>query len=206
MQERLVDLWEEGHAPRKVSIADLARYVNFEHLQKLSFKNPMLRRHLLDRGLEQFKAGSILPTHLEMGQKWKTKIEEGVIPKVSLRWINSTAGFGLFAEEDLEEGTFVGEYVGEVRENNDHLRLSDYLYAYPLLDELGRNFVIDAQKGSLTRFINHSYHPNLFPTYAYVDGLYHMILITDRPIHRGTQLSYNYGRKYWAIRQSPEEL
>lgn len=201
-----VDLREEGQPPQLVSIKELEDSLHFHYLPQLSFKDPIQEVHLLEEGLRQAKLGQVLPEYLHNGQKWKKEIEEGFIPQVSVRWIDPEVGYGLFVEEDLEEGTFVGEYIGEVRKNDDHLFVSNYLHVYPLCDEIGRNFVIDAHKGSLTRFINHSYTPHLRATYAYVEGVYHMILVTLHPIFKGTQLTFNYGKNYWYYRSQPKEL
>lgn len=206
LKESKINLWEEGQPPQLVSIKELEDSLHFHYLPQLSFKDPMEEMHLLEEGLKQAKMGEVLPEHSSNGQKWKREIEEGFIPKVSVRWIGPEVGYGLFLEEDLAEGVFVGEYIGEVRKNNDHLVVSNYLYTYPLLDDIGRNFVIDAHQGCLTRFINHSYTPQLRATYAYVDGLYHMILVTLHPISKGTQLTFNYGKNYWYYRSPPKVL
>lgn len=193
---------QEDQKFKEVSIKELERSLSFEYLPSLIFQNSALQQHLF----EQAKEREIRPLHLENGARFKKEIEESYIAPVSVRWIDPEIGFGLFAEVDLEEGTYIGEYVGEVRPNNNHLFLSDYLYSYPILDEIGRNYVIDAHKGCLTRFINHSYQPNLDSPYAFVDGFYHMILLANRPIKKGEQLSFNYGKNYWAIRTQPKEL
>jgi SET domain-containing protein len=66
--------------------------------------------------------------------------------------------------------------------------------------------VIDATKGNLTRFINHSIHPNLKPIHVFYEGFYHLIFLALRRIEKGTQLSYDYGKNYWYIREKPVEL
>lgn len=140
------------------------------------------------------------------GIKYRKLIESAYIPKVSIRWISEKVGYGLFTEEDLQENVYVGEYVGLIRKNDDHTQFNHYLYSYPVLDFIGRNYVIDASKGNLTRFANHSFEPNLQPVYAYFSGFYHCIFTTLRPILKGTQLTYNYGKKYWYIRGTPTTL
>ena len=70
-------------------------------------------------------------------------------------------------------------------------------------DEDGINYVIDATNGNLTRFINHSYNPNLQPMYAFIEGFYHLIFLTIKPIKNGEQLAYNYGNNYWYLRGKP---
>lgn len=74
-------------------------------------------------------------------------------------------GWGLFAQEDIREGTFVIEYVGEVinvKEMERRMALkrvkSDPNYYFM---DLKGGLIIDAdEKGNLARFINHSCMPN----------------------------------------------
>ena len=78
-----------------------------------------------------------------------------------IRYINDTIGYGLFANRTFKEGQLVGEYTGEVTVS--------YFYKKPPPGDyvLGKrgflyNVFIDASKmGNQTRFINHSYTPNL---------------------------------------------
>ena len=57
---------------------------------------------------------------------------EGFMADVSIRWIDSTYGYGLFAETDLVKGAYIGEYTGLVRQmyrlNPDH---NAYCFHYP---------------------------------------------------------------------------
>ncbi len=156
---------------------------------------------ILEKGMQKEQESLVLPEHLALGKRLDERS-----PLVSVGWCGETVGWGLFAEEDLEEDVIVGEYTGHVRKNDDHLSINNYLYAYPIDDPIGRNYVIDATHGNLTRFINHSFWPNLKPCYAFSQGLYHVLLITLYPIKKGKQLSYDYGRLYWFVRSPPENF
>ncbi len=140
------------------------------------------------------------------GKHYGPLIHSAFIPKVSVRFVSEEAGYGLFAEEDLPANSYVGEYVGKIRKNNEHGTFNHYLYSYPVLDSIGRNYVIDATWGNLLRFANHSFTPNLKPCYAYCFSFYHTIFITLRPIVKGEQLTYNYGKNYWYSRGTPLTL
>jgi SET domain-containing protein len=92
-----------------------------------------------------------------------------------------------------------------LRKNNQYT-LNNYLYEYPIPDEIGRSHVIDATSGSLMRFVNHhSAQPNLKPLYAFSGSLYHLILVTQRRVAKGEQLTYDYGQNYWYVRSPPLE-
>lgn len=118
---------------------------------------------------------------------------------------NDDVGYGLYAEQAIEKDSYLGEYTGIVRKNDRRYLepLNNYCYEYPIQDEIGRNYVIDATSGNATRFINHSSSPNLKPVYAFIDGFYHLIFLALDRIERGTQLSYDYGTNYWYLRNPP---
>ena len=123
-----------------------------------------------------------------------------------MRWIDEDVGYGLYAEEAIEAGEYVGEYTGTVRRNDRRYfePLNNYCYEYPVLDEIGRSFVIDATRGNATRFINHSFDPNLKPIHVFVEGFYHLIFIAIKRIEKGYQLAYDYGVNYWYVRNPPK--
>lgn len=180
----------------------------FLYLSHNSFISEDERERILAKGNERLSQGHVSQAVLELGRRFALEIKEGFLAKVSVRWIGTGIGYGLFAEETIAAGSFVGEYTGIVRENN--LRylepLNNYCYEYPILDAIGRSYVIDATHGNLTRFINHSTKSNLQPAYAFRDGAFHCIFLALREIQKGEQLSYDYGKSYWYVRPAPEPL
>lgn len=174
---------------------------------QIQFRSSAEKEEILKRGLEALQLGQVSQEALELGGKFKSKIESSFSPKVSIRYIDERIGSGAFAEEDLKANEYIGEYTGIVRENSPYLTpLNNYCYEYPVPDFIGRSYVIDATQGNFTRFINHSRRPNLKPIHVFVDGFYHLIFLSIRNIEKGEQLSYDYGAKYWYIRSSPEEI
>lgn len=190
------------------SIQELETHLNFKYLPQIAFETPADQQDILERGVLKLKNNEVNAEALELGTKFHRKIESAYIPQVSIRWMGASVGYGLFAEEDIEAGTYVGEYTGIVRKNDRRYLepLNNYCYEYPVPDYIGRSFVIDATQGNLTRFINHSSSPNLQPMHVFYEGLYHLIFIARRQIEKGTQLSYNYGQNYWYLRQKPIEI
>jgi hypothetical protein len=179
--------------------------LSYDHLPHNEFVD---KADVLRRGLEELAKGNIPKEAIALGTKYRREIEVGYEPNVSIRWVSEKVGYGAFAEEVIEPDTFVGEYTGVVRENVRvyFQPLNNYCYEYPVPDDIGRSFVIDATKGNFTRFINHSKKPNLKPVYAFLDGFYHLILISLCKIEKGEQLSYEYGARYWWLRDPPEEI
>lgn len=175
------------------TVKQLERWLNFIYLSHNSFETPQDRNEIKEKGINQ----EITAQALELGIRFAQEIKTAYLPKVSIRWINKQLGHGLFLEENLEEG---------VNERRFGQPLNNYLYEYPINDEIGRSYVIDATQGNATRFINHSFTPNLQPIHVFCEDFYHLIFITLCAIKRGEQLSYNYGSSYWAIRESPSHL
>jgi len=161
--------------------------LEFKYLPSISFKSKKAKLDILNRGLAELQKGNVPASSLKFGEKYRNEIESGDCPPVSVRFISKEVGHGVFAEEPIPKGSYLGEYTGIVRENRRvyFAPLNNYCYEYPIPDQIGRSFVIDATTGNFTRFINHSYKPNLEPEYAFIDGFYHVIFISRREIRRG---------------------
>ena len=106
-------------------------------------------------------------------------------------------GHGIIAKQDIEPGTFVIEYVGEVlnykqylsrsekmnRENNSHLYFMT----------MSQDEIIDAsKKGNNARFINHSCDPNCKTQKWLVDGKTRVGIFAKCFIAEGTELTFDY--------------
>ncbi len=188
-----------------LSIKELEKRLKYRHVPLNEFESTAEMETVRQKGLQQEKRGEIPQIALKFGKKFHTHILSSYIPEVSIRWVHPSVGYGLFAEETLPKNRYVGEYTGVVRQNNRRYfePLNNYCYEYPVLDDIGRSYVIDATAGCLTRFINHSPTPNLKPLHVYWEGFYHLIFIAQQKIKPGEQLSFDYGETYWYIREKP---
>lgn len=187
---------------KNMSLEELQERLQFQFLAHNAFES---KEEVLAKGL----ASQPSEEAVKLGKQFIEKIKAAYIPDVSIRWVDENVGYGLFAEEIIESGSYVGEYTGQVRENDIRRYLeplNNYCYEYPVLDSVGRSFVIDAIQGNLTRFINHSFTPNLRPVHVYYDGFYHLIFLAVQKIESGTQLLFNYGQNYWYLRGKPSEM
>lgn len=186
------------------SIEELETALQFKFLPQITFENAQEQAIIYERGLKHAPSSEAL----ELGHKYIHSIKKAYIPQVSIHELGKKVGYGLFTEEDIPINTYVGEYTGIVRKDNQRYfaPMNNYCYEYPVLDELGKSHVIDATSGNLTRFINHSYKPNLKPIHVFHGGYYHLIFISLLNIKKGEQLCYNYGRRYWYVRSPPEDL
>lgn len=136
--------------------------------------------------------------------KWHAKDRsEGHIADVSVRWIDDTIGYGLFAERDLPSQLFIGQYTGVLRQwymtKRNH---NAYCFHYPTPLWKLRTFMIDAlDGGNETRFVNHGDTPNCEPAIQLDRGLLHVFFRTTKAVAYGDQLLLDYGKDYWQRRQ-----
>lgn len=181
----------------------LQRHVGFRYADSLVFNNPR----------EKMQLQSLLPWSKRLGfyskqnsllrRKYEELHHEKRHPKVSIRWIDGRIGYGLFTEEPLNEGAYLGEYCGLIFESTpQEVRGKGYCFHYPTRLGALSFWVIDAEKiGGLTRFVNHSDTPNLKMECMVIDRLQHFILVSDRPINAHEELRWDYGLDYWMIRR-----
>ncbi|MQL82312.1 hypothetical protein Taro_014784, partial [Colocasia esculenta] len=106
-------------------------------------------------------------------------------------------GSGIIADEDIKQGEFVIEYVGEVI---DDKTCEDRLWQMKhrgetnfYLCEINRDMVIDATfKGNKSRYINHSCQPNTEMQKWIIDGETRIGIFATRDIKKGEDLTYDY--------------
>ncbi|XAR64522.1 Histone-lysine N-methyltransferase [Bertholletia excelsa] len=106
-------------------------------------------------------------------------------------------GSGIVADEDIKQGEFVIEYVGEVI---DDKTCEERLWKMKhrgetnfYLCEINRDMVIDATyKGNKSRYINHSCCPNTEMQKWRIDGETRIGIFATRDIKKGEHLTYDY--------------
>ncbi len=100
----------------------------------------------------------------------------------------SSAGLGLFAEEDIKKGQFIIEYTGEkITTAEAQKRGGKYLF------EINSKWTLDGKDRKYTaRYLNYSCDPNCEP--RNVSGKIKIYAIKN--ILAGTELTYDYGEEY----------
>lgn len=122
--------------------------------------------------------------------------------ETSIRWLGQEIGHGVFAEEDVFSGGFIGIYGGVVQDRS-LVKDRDYAWAYPgkTLEE-GRLTLDAAQKGNELRLVNDGKHPNcIMKSILGNDGFWHICYIAIQDIAKGDQLLISYGPSYWDTRK-----
>ncbi|KAF2325625.1 hypothetical protein GH714_031284 [Hevea brasiliensis] len=106
-------------------------------------------------------------------------------------------GAGIVIDEDIAQGEFVIEYVGEViNDKTCEERLWNMKHRGETnfyLCEINRDMVIDATyKGNKSRYINHSCSPNTEMQKWIIDGETRIGIFATRDIKKGEHLTYDY--------------
>lgn len=168
----------------------------------LYFQEEKVRKKIIKQTRALYRKGELTRRQLWMGSYYRQEIESPFIPDVVFRWIDETVGWGLFADRAFRKGEFIGEYGGVLRKRKREDRKNSYCFQYAISEEHFPSYNIDARdRGGVTRWINHSFQPNLLTTLATFDEVTHIILVVNEPIPKGAQLFYDYGKDYWAARK-----
>ena len=194
----------------------------FTPLDKKIFYTPQERKEFFDqRGVEYLNKhiidyAPILDTDAHTSEKYLSNVQENddltdlygldiekqtLIP-MSIRWISEDIGHGIFAEEDVRAGGFIGIYGGVVRDRS-LVGSKDYAWSYPGQTLDGGRITLDAaEKGNELRLINDGKDPNCIVTYIIgYDNLWHVCYVAQKNIKKGDQLLISYGPSYWDTRK-----
>ncbi len=124
--------------------------------------------------------------------------------RISIKYINSKVGYGIFAKESIAPYSTLTHYVGEMLPTKLLKESHDSTFSF----EHFPDFSIDAmKKGNWARFMNHAdlgKKSNNVVVWEYYTKKSPFILFTagHRGIKKGEQLLYSYGEEYWAERKS----
>lgn len=135
----------------------------------------------------------------ELGMRFRKELSEGYVRDTTIAWIDDVFGYGLFSNENVFPGEYVGEYTGLVRGLNRFKRdYNEYCFHYPTRFFSWKYTIIDSlNAGNELRYVNHSETPNLQPVCLYDRGLLHQCFLALTPIRKGMQLTFNYGKDFW---------
>ncbi|KAM4527978.1 histone-lysine N-methyltransferase EHMT1 isoform 2-T2 [Odontesthes bonariensis] len=114
-------------------------------------------------------------------------------------------GWGVRALQDIPQGTFVCEYVGEIiSEAEAEMRQND-AYLFSLDDKPQDLYCVDARfYGNISRFLNHMCEPNLFACRVFTTHqdlrFPHIAFFASENIKAGEELGFNYGDHFWEVK------
>lgn len=195
----------KGSSVEKITPEEFYHIFEVEYLPTLFIKELKTLKKIVKRCKRQIRDGYISEKELWSGTYFDEELKNFPTSPVYIKWINERKGYGLFALHDLKKDTYVGEYTGEVRKfKRRQDNKNSYCFEYQIGENKRSHFTIDAKyMGNIVRFINHDYFPNLTTFAAYSNDIMHIILKTGKFIPKDTELTYDYGPKYWKDREKP---
>ena len=110
--------------------------------------------------------------------------------------ISEIAGWGLFANEDIKKDVLIGEYKGELI-NEDITNKRDKFKMYEnstYMFTLDNEYTVDSRKmGNVLRYANHSKkYANAYPRVVFCNGHYKIRLFAKRHIYKGEEIKFDY--------------
>lgn len=185
----------------ELSIAKFEKLMGIEYLPNFIFYSFKELKQLISFHKKAHRKNWISHEEKWRGIYFQKELIEDIHPNIVIKWMGPHKGYGLFANEDLKKGKWIGQYTGVLRKF--HFR-KDQKNAYCFEYFSKSSFTIDAKdKGNLTRFINHSYQPNLTPRLIFLEPFLHIVFLTSQAIKKGDELTYDYGIDYWKKRETP---
>lgn len=145
---------------------------------------------------------------LENIKKFTDAIKTGYEAPLYVKYVNAKLGYGAFADAPIKEHDIVGEYTGQLIDQETAVQLpqekTSYLMAsgnfYPGYNYPEELYIDAAKAGNFTRFVNHSYDPNVKTKVVYDGALWHVLFIAAKKVEQDKQLLVNYGPGYWQMR------
>src|SRR5687768_6484861 len=98
------------YAPEDFQIAAGHGYIS-----QLEFKDEKTFQRVRTECQIALRKGMITAEIKWLGAFYAEQIRNHFVADVSIRWIDETLGYGLFAEQNIEAGGYIGEYAGVVR-------------------------------------------------------------------------------------------
>ncbi|XP_041854815.1 histone-lysine N-methyltransferase EHMT1-like [Melanotaenia boesemani] len=115
-------------------------------------------------------------------------------------------GWGVRAVQDIPQGTFICEYVGEIITDTEADKRENDSFLFTLDNKVGDVHCMDARLfGNIGRFINHLCEPNLLAVRVFTmhqDLRFPRVaFFSSRPIKAGDQIGMDYGENYWRVKR-----
>ncbi len=201
-------LFQDHNDLEVLSKDELEKKMGISWLDSLAFQSERFQKKIEKESAKAMKRKDLTVRGRWLGVRFQKEISAGYMPGVSIRYIDQEVGYGVFAEETISAGAYIGEYTGLIRKRRRRYdRKNDYCFEYTIGDWDRNPFIIDAKdQGNFTRWINHSEEPNLDTLSVYVDGMMHIIFVALKPIKVGTQITYHYGDTFWKKRRHSVQL
>lgn len=201
---KTIKLVLKGHnIVSKCTIKQFEDYMGIKYLSHLHFANYDFLKEIIRNCPWILKSSYWGEENRKFGTHFQHEINSGTTADLTICWIDDFLEYGVFANQELPAGSYIGEYTGVVRRlNRFHPDHNAYCFHYPTRFWSWKYFMIDALfEGNEMRFINHSNNPNLQPQCIVDRGVLHFVFFAAQHIDKGSQLTFNYGPDYWQHRR-----
>lgn len=204
MKKQTIQVLPRGESSlRSVSIDDFQEMMQMQYLPHLSFQSYRIYFSVYRLCQKAEMKGRIEKEKKWLGTYFDKQLKTGTVADVSIRWIDDTIGYGVFAERSFIPKEFIGEYTGLVKPSKKILPGNGYSFSYPSFNPFWKKHSIDAQNlGNEMRFVNHCDQPNAEAISIMHDGILRVIIRSIKPIAKGEQIHYDYGDEYWKTKKS----
>ncbi|KAL5012000.1 hypothetical protein ScPMuIL_010551 [Solemya velum] len=131
-------------------------------------------------------------------------VQNGIVARLQMVRTDGR-GWGVKTLLDINKGTFVCEYIGELISDHEADIREDDSYLFDLDNRDGETYCIDARKyGNISRFINHLCEPNLIPVKVFMEHqdlrFPRICFFASKDIKAHEELGFDYGEKFWMIK------
>ncbi|XP_067056627.1 histone-lysine N-methyltransferase EHMT2-like isoform X1 [Acropora muricata] len=117
-------------------------------------------------------------------------------------------GWGVRSLAEIPEGSFLCEYTGELIPDSEADDRDDdsYLFDLDCKESTNELFCIDAKEyGNISRFINHSCEPNIFPLRVFINHrdirFPRIAFFATKSINLHEEICFNYGDRFWSVKK-----
>ena len=123
-------------------------------------------------------------------------------PSVTIVQTESSFGYGVFADDHIDRGVIIGEYLGELKTFDACMKVGNRGYLLKMKASIKRAqplpVFIDAERcGNMMRYLNHACDaPTVFEELSN-GSRYTVVVTTRRKISRGEHITVNYGDRLW---------
>ena len=131
-------------------------------------------------------------------------IERGIVAPTYIQWVDKKIGYGLFAASSIGAASMIGQYTGELRKRSV-LISSSWSWGYPshsfFKPHLPSDTIVTAHEvANELRFVNHGEQPNSKCVMVFSQGVWHLLYIATRDIHKDEEITISYGKRHWRHR------
>ena len=102
--------------PAQLALEATRKFCDLEYLFHPIFETPQILCDILSCTQKAKEEDQISQERVWMGIYFDNEIQKGVHPVVSIRYIDSEVGYGVFSEQRIPPCAFVGEYTGVIQE------------------------------------------------------------------------------------------